>query len=210
MKPIAAGEGMAMRIVMTACVLFLMTVSAHAQFGIGYITYDIAHPTGDTEDYLSKTSLRGIGLGVGKFLLSERLCVGISWHWSTFQETSRATIALDEGVAVSGDQVRRIYSSPILAQVAYHAPPLRRYWNIEPFVEFGVGAYYIHKRLDVGITQYEEKHWHAGFVPGAGLCIPAYAKIDCRLDIGYNYIFKAGGDTAHSYLEVGLGLAYKL
>jgi opacity protein-like surface antigen len=185
-----------------------MAGSAHAQYGTGYITYNVAFPMGETKDFVGAASWRGIGVGVRRFLVSPNIAVGITWQWNTFQETTRDLIEMD-GVTVSGDQVRRIYVSPILVNGAYHFSTVHERLPFEPFVGLGIGAYYVEKRLDIGIARFEVKNWHFGLEPRAGVYVPVYTTINAVLTFSYHYIFKAGDGTNHSFVDVGVGLAYR-
>jgi hypothetical protein len=137
------------------------------------------------------------------------LALGVSWQWRTIQETTSDAIALD-GMSVSGDQVRRIYVSPILVNAVYYYGGLEDSWRVKPFAGAGIGTYYIDKNLGMGITDIKETTWHFGLSPSAGIIFPLYnSSIDGFLDFNYHYILEAGDDTSHSFWGIEIGFAFR-
>ncbi len=188
--------------------LILVPASLSAQAWSGYLTYEMAYPTAETGDFISDMSLGGVGIGYRRFLFYPGFAIGVSWQWNTFQEKTRDLIELD-GISVSGDQLRRIYASPILFNADYYYSGPEHEWLVWPYAGVGVGPCYIDKSLQVGIADYEEKNWHFGIAPRAGMYFPIYNMIDGVVNFSYNYIFKAGDDTAHSFWGIGIGFAYR-
>ena len=197
-----------MRFIIAALLILTMAGGALAQYGTAYVTYDVAFPIGETNDFIREKSWRGVGIGVSKFVMSPNLDIGVSWQWNTLQETTRDPIEMGD-LAVSGDQVRKIYISPILVTGNYHFSAVREQYPFEPFVGLGAGAYYIEKSLDIGITSLEEKNWHFGIEPRAGVTVPVYNNIEAVLVASYHYILEAGNGTDHSFFDIGIGLAYR-
>jgi hypothetical protein len=204
-----AKERMDMRSTFAVALLLIMVpASLSAQEWAGYVTYEMAYPTGETGDFVGDMSLRGVGIGYRRFLFSPNFAIGVSWQWNTFQENSRDPIERD-GITISGDQVRRIYASPLLLNAAYYYSGPEYTWRVWPYVGLGVGPYYIDKDLQIGIADYEEKTWHFGVAPRLGMYFPVYKMIDGVVNFSYNYVFKAGDDTAHSFWGIGIGFAYR-
>lgn len=173
-----------------------------------YMTWEPGIPMGETEDFIAKESLLGTGIYLGTRIRSTGLHAGLSWHWNPFQDDVREPISLPH-FDVSGDQSRRIYASPVLADIRYE-------WTVEagprelrPFVGLGAGGYYVKKKVEIGIGGYDETNWHAGLSPAAGIRVPLeflYWRIGGIVEVRYHYIFEAGDGTEHSYLAGGIGV----
>jgi hypothetical protein len=192
-------------------VLLLASISTAvcAQRWEAFAMYDMAFPASDTKDFAGDVSYRGGGITAVRYMLLPGLAIGVSWQWSTFQEKTRDLIELD-GISISGDQVRRIYMSPVLLNAFYYYAGPEDTWKVRPFAGTGIGAYYIQKNLEFGLTNFEEKNWHFGIAPRAGVVFPLYqTSIEGTVDFSYHYIFEAGNGTAHSFYGIQVGFGYR-
>jgi outer membrane protein len=173
----------------------------------GILSYNIAMPTGDLNDFISNNSFRGFEVE-GRRFIQPNLSWSLSWQWNTFNEATSGTFKIPNG-HITGNQHRILYSWPFLAKAHYYfGEPTLGNRNAVPFVGLGAGAYWIRQTLEFGIVAVEETSWHFGFSPEAGVLIPTVGANDVVLSAGYHHAFESGGNGPHSYWTVKLGIGY--
>jgi outer membrane protein W len=197
-------------------ILFLLlSVNLFAQDFLTGLTYSISIPTGNTSEYISKTSFAGLSIDLRKFY-SHNASVGFLIGWSAFEEETSETISRYVG-DISGEQSRLINSFPVMITTHYYLGEGRAF---RPFIGIGVGMYYFYHQLEhiLGNTlestdsNLESNKWHFGVAPEVGfvyLLESVYAFVNVR----YNYAFSAENEitkisTAQSYLTFNIGFAY--
>ncbi len=167
------------------------------------VDYSIAVPMGDTKDFISNTSFRGFSFEFGRFF-NEEISLGFLFAWSVFNESfPRDTYELED-LTLTGNLYRYINAFPLMAMGRYNFSPDSRF---RPYVGLASGAYVINKVSDFGVHRFENKNWHFGLAPEAGLIIGFGEEAFFNLGARYNYAFKSGGDT-HSWLGIQTGVTF--
>ena len=185
----------------------LLSVNLFAQDFLTGLTYSISVPTGNTSDFISKTSFAGLSIDLRKFF-SHNASIGFLIGWSTFEEETNETISTIVG-DVSGAQSRLINSFPVMITTDYYFGEGREF---RPFIGIGVGMYYIYHQLEQVEQNLESNKWHFGVAPEVGfvyLLESVYAFVNVR----YNYAFSAENEltkisTTQSYLTFNIGFAF--
>ena len=185
----------------------LLSVNLFAQDFLTGLTYSISVPTGETSDFISNTSFKGLSIDLRKFF-SHNASVGFLVGWSTFEEETNETISTIVG-DVSGAQSRLINSFPVMITTDYYFGEGREF---RPFIGIGVGMYYFYQQLKQVGENLESNKWHFGVAPEVGfvyLLESVYAFVNAR----YNYAFSAENEitknsTPQSYLTFNIGFAY--
>lgn len=201
-----------MRIILAIILLFGFTSGVFAQYGIGTIYYGISFPLEDLRDYISDTSWRGFGVEGRKFI-SHKTSVGIAWQWNTFDQQSDDALSLDlEDISGHGStpHFRRIYATSILATAHYYSQSAEGYRNVLPYLGLGMGAFWIQRRLEIGIVDREDSKWHFALVPEAGVVIPMGYDSNLFLSFKYNYAFESGDAPSYAYWNINIGIAYSM
>jgi len=189
-------------------ILFLfLSVNLFAQDFLTGLTYSISIPTGDTSDFISSTSFKGLSIDLRKFF-SHNASIGFLVGWSTFEEETNEAISTSIGT-VTGEQNRLINSFPVMITTHYYFGEGREF---RPFIGVGVGMYYFYQQLKQVEQNLESNKWHFGVAPEAGfvyLLESVYALVNVR----YNYAFSAENEiikisTAQSYLTFNIGFAF--
>lgn len=183
----------------------LVTLNGTAQVVDYYSTaaYAIAVPLGDTRDFISNTSFRGFSFEFGRFFTKE-ISAGFLFAWSVFHESlPRDTYEL-ENLTLTGNIYRYINAFPLMAAGRYNFNPDARF---RPYLGLASGTYVINKVTDVGVHRFENKNWHFGMAPEAGLIIGIGTEAHVNLSARYNHAFKSGGDT-HSWLSLQAGISF--
>ena len=185
----------------------LLSVNLFAQDFLTGLTYSISVPTGETSDFISNTSFKGLSIDLRKFF-SHNASIGFLVGWSTFEEETNETISTIVG-DVSGAQSRLINSFPVMITTDYYFGEGREF---RPFIGIGVGMYYFYQQLKQVGENLESNKWHFGVAPEVGfvyLLESVYALVNVR----YNYAFSAENEitkisTAQSYLTFNIGFAF--
>ena len=167
------------------------------------VNYGISVPMGDTRDFISNTSFRGFSFEFGRFF-TEEISVGFLFAWSVFNESFPRDTYEFEDLTLTGNLYRYINAFPLMAMGRYNFSPDSRF---RPYVGLASGAYVINKVSDFGVHRYENKNWHFGLAPEAGLIIGIGTEAYLNLGARYNHAFKSGGDT-HSWLSIQTGVTF--
>ncbi len=167
------------------------------------VNYGISVPLGDTRDFISNTSFRGFSFEFGRFF-TEEISVGFLFAWSVFNESFHRDTYELEDLTLTGNLYRYINVFPLMAVGRYHFSPDSQF---RPYLGLASGAYVINKVSDFGVHRYENKNWHFGLAPEAGIIIGIGAEAYINLGARYNHAFKSGGDT-HSWLSIQAGVTF--
>ncbi len=167
------------------------------------VNYGISVPLGDTRDFIANTSFRGFSFEFGRFL-TEEISIGFGFAWSVFNESfPRDTYELED-LTLTGNLYRYINAFPLMAIGRYYFNPDSQ---VRPYVGLASGAYVIAKVSDFGVHRFENKNWHFGVAPEAGVIIGIGTEAFVNLGARYNHAFKSGGDT-HSWLSIQAGVTF--
>ena len=186
---------------------FMLSVNLFAQDLLTGLTYSISIPTGNTSDFISNTSFKGLSIDLRKFF-SHNASIGFLVGWSAFEEETNEAISTTIGT-VTGEQSRLINSFPVMITTDYYFGEGREF---RPFIGIGVGMYYIYHQLEQVEENLESNKWHFGVAPEVGfvyLLESVYAFVNVR----YNYAFSAENEitkisTSQSYLTFNIGFAF--
>ncbi len=196
-----------MKIKVIIFLLFMLSINLCAQDLLTGLTYSISIPTGNTSDFISNTSFKGLSIDLRKFF-SHNASIGFLVGWSAFEEETNEAISTTIGT-VTGEQSRLINSFPVMITTDYYFGEGREF---RPFIGIGVGMYYIYHQLEQVEENLESNKWHFGVAPEVGfvyLLESVYAFVNVR----YNYAFSAENEitkisTSQSYLTFNIGFAF--
>ena len=167
------------------------------------VNYGISVPLGDTKDFISNTSLRGFSFEFGRFF-TEEISVGFSFAWTVLNESFPRDTYAFEDLTMTGNLYRYINAFSLMAVGRYYFSPDSKF---RPYLGLASGAYVINKVSDFGVHRYENKNWHFGLAPEAGIIFGIGTEAYLNLGARYNHAFKSGGDT-HSWLGVQAGVTF--
>ena len=177
---------------------------SHAQFYSA--SWDISFGAGETNDYISKPSFRGVTFIDARKFINPQFSVGGLFSWNVFYNSEVGTFT--EGTkSVSGKQYRYINSFPIMATTHYYFDDNPD--DISFYVGTGVGTIIAEKRTDMGLfTSGDGNKWHFGVQPQIGVLYPLTPNIDAHLVFKYNHAFKAGDYDQIQYFSMSVGLVW--
>jgi len=184
--------------------LMIFTTVIYSQ-GMYTLSYTVSFGTGETHDYISKASFRGLSFD-GRVFLNEKVTIGGLINWTTFYENPDNKTFTKGTLTFTGNQKRYINAFPILFTAHYYfndygAMP-RFYFGV------GVGTYKIVQRTDMGVYRGEQKNWHLGVSPDLGLLFPFSKGQHLNVNLRWNYALEA--DETINYSWVGLSIGYSL
>lgn len=193
----------------------MLSVNLFAQDLLTGLTYSISIPTGNTSDFISNTSFKGLSIDLRKFI-SHNASIGFLVGWSTFEEETNETISTSVG-DVSGEQNRLINSFPVMITTDYYFGEGREF---RPFIGIGVGMYYFYHQLEYILentlestdSNLESSKWHFGVAPEGGF-VYLLESVYLFVNVRYNYAFSAENEitkisTSQSYLTFNIGFAF--
>ncbi|MGD9400639.1 MAG: hypothetical protein PVF95_00065 [bacterium] len=196
-----------MKYVLAILLLLALSSSAQAFSSMGGATYNVSFALGDTREFIDAVSWRGWNLE-GRWFHNDNLSFGLSWHWTTLHEQETGTWPV-EGGHVTGGQFRRISTSPFLVNTHWHFVNTRdRYQKYIPYLGMGLGAYWIETRHEIGVFAFEDRNWHFGLAPEAGMFVNLKFETYLMVTLRYNYAFKSGSAESMQYVALMVGLAY--
>lgn len=190
---------------------FMLSVNLFAQDLLTGLTYSISIPTGNTSDFISNTSFKGLSIDLRKFI-SRNASIGFLVGWSTFEEETNETISTSVG-DVSGEQNRLINSFPVMITTDYYFGEGREF---RPFIGIGVGMYYFYHQLEHTLEltddNLESSKWHFGVAPEGGF-VYLLESVYLFVNVRYNYAFSVENEitkisTSQSYLTFNIGFAF--
>jgi len=192
-------------VIMIAAVIGLVPVAAtHAQVGLGAVTWQVSGGLGDTNDFIDDISYIGFGLE-GRSYIGRHWTLGVEFDWQVWDEQTSEPIEI-EGGHISGKQFRYINAFPMLLNLHMYAGDIH---DFRMYLGVGVGAYYIMRRLQIGLANLEDKDWFFGGGPEFGFLIPmdeVYFLASARV----NYAVRNLDDTedANMWWTAKIGIAY--
>ena len=195
-----------MRFIFAILMVTLLATAAHAQYGVGVVTYDLSFPSGDLKEFTDNESWRGITIE-GRKYFGTQFSAGLSWAWRTFHENTDELIEFDGGAA-SGNQFRRFYVSPILATFQLYLFDPWSNAKILPYAGLGIGPYWIEKKLDMGVYVISNSNWHFGFAPEVGVMVPAGYGSHLVAAFHYDYAFGNGDAGPYYFYGFKIGAAF--
>jgi hypothetical protein len=175
----------------------------------GSVQYQFGIPIGNTYDYISDVSWRGIGVDLD-WMVKPTLSIGLALGWNVFYQPTNKVINYipgrqNAGFAISGQQDRSFNFFPILADFRW-LPKLKT--GVRPFLGLGVGAYVTTQQLGIGLYSYSTTQCQFGVAPELGVIIPIDAGAGVQISTRYNMAFQSGGIPFEQWLGIYLGIVW--
>lgn len=186
-------------IVIVLLIVARFSWSQSSYFAIGY---NMAAPLGNTADFISSFSYRGVNAEQRFFLTGNMLTIGYNFSWQVFnKQIENYTQTFDNGAAY-GNQYRYINVIPMQATVHYHLLPES---FVRPYFGGGLGAFRQIIVTDMGLYTESHRSWNLGFSPEAGALFDYWEKFNLMAALRYNYAFKNG--SADSFSSLGINIS---
>ena len=191
-----------MKLIYTSLLIVLLTVSAHGQDSMPYITYNIGIPSGDMRDFASDTSYAGLEIGY-RYIVQKDISVGFNVGWNYFKDKETGLTEIDNG-HVYGRRGNYIDLFPMMVSGHYYFKTQK---ELKFYTGLNMGTSYVREKQAVGVFTMSDTHWHFAFAPEAGLIYPM-TTTDLMFNIKYNYAFEASDSIDYSYWGINIGVTF--
>ena len=183
--------------------MLLPTAEVRADNSTFGIAWGIGVPTGDTNDYISEVSFRGMSVEWRNFYMRDA-AYGINVGWNVFNETNDGTMIFTDG-AVTGKHWRYVNAIPIYGSWFKYFSTDQR--SSRFYAGINAGTAWIERRTEMGLYQVTNDNWHLAIAPEVGWSLPWDSFLG-YVGVRYHYAFEAGDSEAQQWIEfkIGFGL----
>ncbi len=191
--------------ILSVILLLAIGVGMTAQSSKTNLYYTMGVPLGNTNDFIDKTSFRGMGFEY-QYMFTDRLALGGVLQWSTFyQEFPEDTYQLDNG-AITGYKYNYINTVPMYLTGTYYLAGDDA--TVIPYIGLGVGTYWLESRSDMGLYAGVDNTWHFGVIPKAGILVPFSYSTSLYIGFDYNIAIKNSEVDQQSWLGISVGFNF--
>ena len=192
------------RLLLALVAVPLLTTHVQAQGDWWWgVTYNISVPTGNTKDFVDKTSFRGASLEARK-MIGQNASWGLLFGWYVFDQMRVDSVSAP-GVDITGKPFNYVNVFPIQLTGHYYLGKRR---GVRFFLGGGAGLMFYKQRTDVGLFRIEQNKTLLGIAPEIGVAIPLSWSLRGVVNVRYNYTTSSGDVPSQSWFGFGLGLAW--
>jgi len=191
------------RVLITASLLLFFAVSSLAQSKFA-LTYSIGFPTGETSDYFSSTSWRGVNIDY-HYMLGDNLAIGLSTGWQVFSDNRGFVTETSGTETISGYRYNYLNSIPLLATASYFFDTTG---DLSPFASLGIGITNNELEEDIGLFRVTRTGWPFTVRPEIGLDYKVNYNMGIRTSFRYNYIASGSDLPSLPNFAINVGLVW--
>jgi len=192
------------KILFTLLTLVLFsTGEIKAQNSFFSLQYSMGFGMGDTKDFISPASFRGVGLEY-RYFPEPAVGVGFETGYNLFYERKNYATYTQGAESLSGVQYRYIHFVPVLAAVDYYFIPDTKF---NPFAGLGLGTLFSEKTIEMGVYNNTTDVWQFSLRPEIGVLFAAPG-FDLIVAGKYFTAFKANDNPAQNYFAINLGILF--
>ena len=153
--------------IIALCAVFF-TNTATAQIDTHWeIQWNIAVPTGDFEQFINESSVRGMEFGGNYHFETGVTLGGAIGYQAFFKKTGKLTVEYQNNT-ITAVHFRDLYSYFIMAEAGY---AYQSDFIMTPYARIGIGAYYTEMVTQVGLLYWRDESWNFGLRPEIGTLI---------------------------------------
>ncbi|MEK6783622.1 MAG: OmpW family outer membrane protein [Bacteroidota bacterium] len=190
-------------------ILAMSSISALAQDGYTSLHYDISFALGNTSDFISQPSFRGVGFDYRK-MVTGNVGVGISMAYHTFYERKDYdTYSFDDGVtSLSGVQFRYLNALPLHISSNYYFGEDGD--QVRPYLGVGIGTLFSERRTEMGQWSSTTNSWQFSLLPEVGLLYQISSDAYLFTAAKFTTPFKNADFDSQPFLSLNIGMAWML
>jgi len=192
--------------IIALCAIFI-AIPASAQIDTHWeIQWNISVPTGEFEDFVNESSVRGLEFG-GNYHFETNVTLGGAVGYAAFfKKTGRMTVEYENN-AVTAVHFRDVYSYFIMAEAGY---AYQTDFVMTPYARIGIGAYYTEMATQVGLLYWRDENWNFGLRPEIGALIEIpNSGVGFIVNAKYNTLFNYSDNFDNlSYFAFGVGFIF--
>jgi hypothetical protein len=193
------------RVFITVSLLLFFAVSSFAQAKFA-LTYSIGFPTGETSDYFSSTSWRGVNFDY-HYMLKEDFAIGFSAGWQVFSDNRGFVTETSGTETISGYRYNYLNSVPLLATGSYF---FNSSGDLSPYASLGIGLTYSKLEEDIGLFRTTGTGWPFTVRPEIGLDYEINYNMGIRTSFRYNYIASGSDLPSLPGFAINVGLVWSM
>jgi len=166
-----------------------------------YVNYLPSIPFGETADYTSGISPRGLDFEANRFI-GDDLSIGVNVAWIIFREKVGPELFEMNDLDIYGTQFR--YQNMVPIDIVF-----KKYFitgTYTPYLGIGAGIQYVQQRNDIGVFSLTDDKWLFHTAPELGVLFDLTPSTVLSVKAKYNYSPKAGDFPSTSYMSLGIGL----
>jgi hypothetical protein len=170
------------------------------------LQWNISVPTGEFEDFINESSVRGLEFGGTYHFETNVTLGGVAGYGAFFKKTGRMTIDYNNNT-VTAIHFRDLYSYYFMAEAGY---AYQSDFFITPYARIGIGAYYTELATQIGLLYWQDESWNFGLRPevGALLEIP-YSGVGFIVNAKYNTAINYTNNFDNlNYITFGVGFIF--
>jgi hypothetical protein len=153
--------------IIALCAVFFAN-NASAQMDTHWeIEWNISIPTGDFENFINESSVRGMEFGGTYHFETNVTLGGTVGYGAFFKKTDRITIDYNNNT-ITAVHFRDLYSYYIMAEGGY---AYQSDFIMTPYAKIGMGAYYTEMVTQIGLLYWRDETWKFGIRPEIGALI---------------------------------------
>jgi hypothetical protein len=194
-----------MKQILLSALVIVFVLEGYSQSAF-VLTYPIGFPLGDHNDYISKTSWRGINM---EFLKQAKpgVAVGLETGWNVFYEKVDKTEYKEGTASFTGVQYRYTNAVPILAEVKYY-PMVSDKKAVNSYVGLGLGTLFVSRSTDFGLYRITTDAWQFCIRPEAGILLNMQPGMKAMAGVKYYSAFNTDDLDGQSFLSINVGFVF--
>ncbi len=198
------------KIFISTLIIVGFAINSNAQTSYWTFSWPISMGIGSTNEYIAKTSFRGISI-TGASFITDNISIGGEWSWEVFDEIKRDLPPREittDGVSgnISGTEYRYLNTIPIFVNAHYY---LGENGAFRPYAGLGIGTVYVDQRTDIGFVSIQSKTWRFGVQPEVGVFIPmGLSGVGVSLKAKYRYATQVSEAEAVNMFSFGIGFGF--
>lgn len=147
--------------------VFVSTTVSAQENTLWELEWNISVPTGDFENFMNETSVRGLEFGGTYHFETNVTLGGTVGYGAFFKKTGLQTIDYENNT-ITAVHFRDLYSYYFLAEAGY---AYESDFLITPYGRLGIGAYYTEMATQIGLLYWRDESWNFGLRPEVGAMI---------------------------------------
>lgn len=168
------------------------------------LNYTVGIPTGETKDFIGKTSFRGVSLDFSYFM-DYQFEIGFSTGWQIFYEDYGYQTEVQGTQTLTSTRKNYINSIPLYATGTYF---FTKKQDLRPYFTLGAGTIYNQIDENIGFYTFSNSGWQFGLRPELGIRKKVNYGFGVTASARYNYGFETKDIPELSYYTVALGLIW--
>ena len=193
-------------IIMALLAVFITNTASAQEESHFELQWNISIPTGDFENWINESSIRGIEFG-GTYHFETGVTVGGAVGYAAFfKKTPQITVEYQNNT-ITAVNFRDLYSWFFMAEAGY---AYRSDFIMTPYVRLGIGAYYSEQVTQIGLLYWREENWNFGLRPEIGALIEVpNSGIGFVVNAKYNTAINYGKSLENlNYITFGAGIIF--